>query len=153
MTAYTLRTASADDFSTIKDLIRNARINPLGLKWPRFIVAQNDRGVVIGCAQIKQHQDNSHELASLVVSPAYQGQGIARSLIEHLIQRHQGDLYLTCGSSLGGFYGKFGFASIDQSQMPPYFRRISRLVSWLDYLHSSDQTMLVMRRRHHTSSK
>lgn len=146
MTTFSLRPANAADFGAIKNLVHTARINPLGLKWPRFIIAENYLGEVIGCAQIKSHRDGSQELASLVVSPDYRGQGIARSLVARLTSNHEGDLYLTCGSSLGEFYEKFGFELIDEQQMPPFFRRVSRLASLLDILYKGDETMLVMRR-------
>ena len=84
MTAFTLRPANAADFPAIKYLVRSARINPTGLKWSRFVVAENDLGEVIGCGQIKPHKDGSYELASLVVEENYRGQGIARSLVAHL---------------------------------------------------------------------
>ena len=145
MTTFSLRTANASDFPAIKNLVHTARINPLGLKWPRFVIAENDLGEIIGCAQIKSHRDGSHELASLVVDANYRGQGIARSLVTHLTGNHEGALYLTCGSSLDKFYEKFGFESINEHQMPPYFRRINRLVSLIGILYKGDETMLVMR--------
>ena len=146
MTTFSLRPASADDFAAIKNLVYIARINPIGLKWPRFAIAENNKGEVIGCAQIKSHRDGSQELASLVIAPDYRGQGIARSMVAHLTGNHKGDLYLTCRSSLGEFYVKFGFESINEQQMTPYFRRINRLATVLNILQKGDETMLVMRR-------
>ena len=92
MTNIYLRPAVANDLAVIKALARAAHINLIGLKWPRFVVVENDLGKVIVCGQIKPHRDDSHELASLVIDPSYRGQGIARSLVEHLIQHHEGDL-------------------------------------------------------------
>jgi N-acetylglutamate synthase-like GNAT family acetyltransferase len=146
MRVISLRSALASDSTAIKNLVRMARINPAGLKWSRFAVAENDLGEVIGCGQIKPHRDGSHELASLVVDPEYRCQGIARSLVEHLTEIHQGDLYLMCRSSLGGFYEKLGFESLSEPQMPPYFRRVSRLASLADFLRKEGETLLVMRR-------
>ena len=146
MTAFLLRTAHASDLSAIKNLVRKARINPTGLEWSRFIVAVNEFGDVIGCGQIKPHRDGSHELASLVVHPDYRGLGIAYSLVEHLIETHQGDLYLMCRSSLGKFYERLGFETIADSQMSPYFRRISRLASLANMLRKEGETLLVMRK-------
>ena len=109
MTTFSLRPATAGDFPAIKNLVRNARINPTGLKWPRFVIAENDLGEVIGCGQIKPHRDGSFELASLVVAENYRGQGIARALVTYLTSNHEGKLYLMCRSSLGEFYKKLGF--------------------------------------------
>jgi N-acetylglutamate synthase-like GNAT family acetyltransferase len=102
-------------------------INPSGLKWPRFVVATTPAGDVVGCGQIKSHADGSMELASIVVTPPWQGQGIARSIIEYLLETHHGDLHLMCQSSLGKLYEKFGFQAISEEEMPPYFRRIKHL--------------------------
>jgi N-acetylglutamate synthase-like GNAT family acetyltransferase len=145
MTAVHLRPAVADDFSAIRALVHAARINPTGLKWPRFMVAENLLGQVIACAQIKPHRDGSHELASLVVDPAFRGRGIARSLVEHLTGTHTGELYLMCRSSLRNFYEKLGFEVIAEPQMTPYFRKISCLASLAEILRKENETLLVMR--------
>jgi N-acetylglutamate synthase-like GNAT family acetyltransferase len=146
MTTFSLRPANSADFPAIKTLVHNAHLNPTGLKWQRFVVAENDLGEVIGCGQIKPHRDGSFELASLVVAENYQGQGVARSLVTHLITNHDGNLYLMCRSSLGEFYQKFGFEPVSEPQMPPYFRRISRLASLAEFLQKEGETLLVMRK-------
>jgi N-acetylglutamate synthase-like GNAT family acetyltransferase len=148
MAILSLRPALPGDLSAIKSLVRGARINPTGLKWLRFIVAENDLGDVIGCVQIKPHRDGSQELASLVVHPQYRGQGIARSLVEYLIDTNDGDLYLMCRDSLENFYKKLGFEAITEPQMPLYFRRISRLASLAEILRKEGETLLVMQKRH-----
>jgi len=146
MNQFRIRPAVADDSSAIKALVRAARINPTGLKWPRFLVADHNPGEVIACAQIKPHRDGSHELASLVVDPKFRNQGIARSLVKHLTETHEGELYLMCRSSLGDFYEKLGFEVIAKSQMTPYFRKISRLAALTEMLRKENETLLVMRR-------
>ena len=146
MANFFIRPAQEDDFTAIKRLVRNARINPTGLKWYRFVVAENDLDTVIGCAQIKPHRDGSRELASLVVEPGYRSQGIARSLVVYLIEKNEGELFLMCRSSLGEFYRKLGFDIIDEPFMPPYFRRINRLASIAEILRKEGDTLLVMRR-------
>ena len=146
MTNFTLRLAEAGDAPAIKALVRAARINPTGLKWSRFHVAESHLGEVIACVQIKPHRDGSNELASLVVAPDYQKQGIARALVEHLIEIHTGELYLMCRSSLGSFYTKLGFEVIAEPQMPPYFRKVSRLASLTEILRQEGETLLVMQK-------
>ncbi len=142
-----LRPAEAADQKRIVAIIRAAQINPLDLKWPHFVLAVDDAsGEIVGTAQVKTHRDGSCELASLAVVPEWQGRGLARRLIEYLLANTPGTLYLTCRSSLGGLYAKFGFRPIGQSEMPPYFRRLSRLVAVLRPLMRRDDTLLVMRR-------
>lgn len=126
-----------------------ARLNPLSLNWKRFVVATSPLGEVIGCGQIKPHKDSGsrvYELASIVVTPAWRGQGVARAIIEHLLEKHKGSLYLTCRTKLGPFYEKFGFHFIESEQMPVYFRRIHRLVRVLSIFPAMNAGLLIMKR-------
>ena len=143
----TPRPAVTEDLPRIRELVRAAQINPTGLDWQRFAVIVNFDQQVIACAQIKPHRDGSRELASLVVDPAYRNQGLARTLIAHLIRQYEGDLHLMCRASLGGFYAKFGFEPLSEPEMPPYFRRINRLASLIESLQKEGETLLVMRRQ------
>ncbi len=159
MIAY--RSALAADFPHIRELVLAARINPTALHWQRFWVAfpvdetnQPASGkTVIACGQIKAHRDGSHELASLVVEPAYRGRGIATALIAHLTRHYAGDLHLMCRASLGGFYEKLGFSVIAEPAIPPYFRRITRLATLIEALRQQGQTLLVMRKTFGARSK
>jgi N-acetylglutamate synthase-like GNAT family acetyltransferase len=56
---FNLRPATEEDIKTIRQLVRIGQINPTGLKWQRFIVAETPEGQVIGCGQIKSHSDGS----------------------------------------------------------------------------------------------
>lgn len=123
----TLRPAIKSDQPAIKALIKEVGINPLGIKWLRFIVATDENGEFIGCGQVKPHKDGSLELASIAVKRAYRKQGAARAIIEELQKVHGRPLWLTCISQLVPFYEPFGFVEIaDLSEMPPFFRRAKR---------------------------
>jgi N-acetylglutamate synthase-like GNAT family acetyltransferase len=139
----TLRPATADDAADIKALIHLVRINPTGLDWKRFLVACSADGELIACAQVKPHADGTLELASLAVRPAWRGQGWARRLVERLLSQSPRPIYLTCRSSLGVFYEKFGFRALTSDELTPYFRRIQRLAD--TFLFRKDETLLVMR--------
>ena len=71
---------------------------------------------------------------------------MARLIIEHLVAGEPGTLYLTCRASLEPFYTRFGFKAIEQQEMPPYFRRISRLMNAFGVLHVVGERLLVMKR-------
>jgi len=142
-----LRPAEAADQKRIVAIIHAAHINPHDVKWPHFVLAVDDTsGEIVGTAKIKAHGDGSRELASLAVVPHWQGHGLARRLIEYWLDRTPGTLYLTCRSSLGGLYAKFGFRAVGESEMTPYFRRLSKLVKLILPLMPGEETMLVMRR-------
>jgi len=145
MDDYIFRPAKESDFAQIRDLIHLVRINPTSLDWKRFVVAVNDREEVIGCGQIKPHGKDILELASIAVNPKYRGQGIARRIIENLLEDGTRPLYLMCESSLGGLYEKFGFQGITYDEMPRYYQRMSRLAGLVTSLSHRNETLLVMK--------
>jgi N-acetylglutamate synthase-like GNAT family acetyltransferase len=144
---HRLRPASPEDFPAIRRLILRGKINPFGLHWSRFwvVVSSDDR--VIACGQIKPHRDGSRELASIVVDPAEQGKGLARMVIDHLLEENPGTLYLTCRSSMEKMYEKFSFKTIELAEMPPTFKLLSRCVNLLYRLKIAPEAMLVMRNK------
>jgi len=143
---FSLRPATRAEAVTIRKIISDANINPLGLNWQRFILAVDQAGKIIGCGQIKPHTDGTYELASIAVLPEWRGRGVARSIILYLLEQHPGRLYLTCRAPLEPLYQKFGFKTIEESEMTPYFRRISRLVRIFNRIIRLPDRLLVMRR-------
>ncbi|MGW8226422.1 MAG: GNAT family N-acetyltransferase [Anaerolineales bacterium] len=143
---FNIRPATEEDAPVIRNLVRIGQINPTGLKWERFMVAESEDGQVIGCCQVKQHRDGSDELASLVVDPDWRGQGIARALIEYFLEIYKGDLFLMCRSSLGRLYEKFGFREVPHEGLPRYFQRIMALMGLFERMRSDGLRVLVMLR-------
>ena len=146
MTDFSLRKATKADAGRIRQLVIEGGINPFGLDWPRFIVAEDGSGRVIGCVQRKSHRDGSIELASLAVNEAERGQGVARALIEAVTAIHHGDLYLMCRGELEGFYQKFGFRTLDFDEMPHYFQRIMKVIAWINRITRYPGRPLIMYR-------
>ena len=145
MESFVLRPAQESESRTIKDLIHLSGINPMGLDWKRFVVAVNAEEQVIGIGQIKPHGTDILELASIAVFPEYRGTGVARAIIEHLLQDGPRPLYLMCESTLGLFYEKFGFRPLSYDEMPRYFQRISKLVGLASTLARRSESLLVMK--------
>jgi N-acetylglutamate synthase-like GNAT family acetyltransferase len=145
MENYTLRPARESESAQIKALIRLVGINPIGLDWRRFVVAVNDRDEMIGCGQLKPHGEQILELASIAVTPEHRRKGVASAIIEHLLKDSPRPLYLTCVSSNGPFYEKFGFVSIPYEEMPRYFQRLSKLAMALMSLSNRNDELLVMK--------
>lgn len=139
-----LRIAQEEDARVIRDLIHEAQINPFGLDWRHFIVAVDPKAGIIGTGQIKTHYDGTRELASIAVRPAYQNRGIAKQIIQQLLEENPPPLYLTCRSSLGAFYQKFGFLPLETRQLGGYFARIHRLGAFFMKLRRTEDGLLVM---------
>lgn len=143
---YRLRPATEKDAADIRTLIRLVGINPMSLDWRRFVVAVAKDGSLIGCGQIKPHRDGSDELASIAVHPDWRKRGIATAIIEDLLRDQHGEIYLTCRAGMRPFYEKFGFGSVQGDELPPYFRRLTRLVGLLGKMRLAGEGLLVMRR-------
>lgn len=100
---------------------------------------------MIGCAQLKPVPGELTELASLAVRPDHRHQGVAHTLIEHLLNDAPRPVYLTCRSGLGGFYEKFGFHTLATGELPAYYRRLQRLAVLFMELTRRNETLLVMK--------
>jgi N-acetylglutamate synthase-like GNAT family acetyltransferase len=144
MAEITLRAATKDDFPAIRELIRRVNINPMALDWRRFVLAVDSSNNMLGCGQLKPHGRHLTELASIAVVPEARKQGVARTIIDYLIAQAPRPLYLTCRSSLGPFYQRWGFAVVPIPDMPVYYRRLARVVALLAPLAGEHEGMLVM---------
>lgn len=145
MAEFILRAAEEQDLPAIRSLIHQVGINPLGLDWRRFVVAVDETGALLGCGQIKPHGKGIFELASIAVQPARRRGGIARAIIERLLEDAPRPLFLICRSGLGPFYAKWGFRALDPEEMPSYFRRLARLSALMPALARRGETLLVMK--------
>jgi len=140
----TTRPATEADQPRILRLIKEVRLPRMNLRWPNFVVAEED-GVVVGMGQVKSHGDGSRELASIAVVPARQGEGIGTAIIKTLLAREPGVvLHLSCRRELEGYYERFGFKRLEPALYPPYFQRTTLLVSRITPIFGIH--LLVMRR-------
>jgi N-acetylglutamate synthase-like GNAT family acetyltransferase len=112
-----IRPARAEEQGAIQAMVRGAHLNPLDLNWRRFLVAEDESGI-LGVGQIRLHA-GAPELASLVVRQDQRGNGIGGELIRALIAQSPGTLYLFCRGQLEGYYARFGFGAITVNQSPP----------------------------------
>jgi N-acetylglutamate synthase-like GNAT family acetyltransferase len=145
MTDYKIRPALESESTQITDLIHLVGINTSGLDWKRFVVAVTAEGRVIACGQLKPHGTDTVELASIATLPDYRRQGLARAIIEDLLQKSPRPLYLMCIAHNGPMYEKFGFHSISENEMPKYFRRIKKLFDVAEVFRKSSDELLVMK--------
>ena len=139
-----IRPATEEDQPTIHRFVKDARLNPMSLNWPNFVMAEED-GAVVGVGQVKAHGDGSRELASIVVVPARQGSGIGSAVIRTLLANNPGAvLHLTCRSELQNYYERFGFRRLNRADYPPYFGRLIPIANLIGRI--AGMQILVMRR-------
>jgi len=142
--AVKIRPATEADQPVIRRFVRQARINPMNLHWPNFVVAEED-GATVGIGQVKPHNDGSRELASMVVIPERRGHGVGGAIIERLIADHPGQvLHLTCRVHMRGYYERFGFRALDKKDYSPYFRRLMPIANFVGRF--VNDRIVVMRR-------
>ena len=126
------RLARAQDQATITAMVRGAHLNPIDLRWQRFLVAEDETGIV-GAVQIRPH-DRASELASLVVREDQRGRGVGSQLIQALIAQSPRTLYLFCRPQLKDYYARFGFRALGVKEAPPSLRvryAIGRIITRL----------------------
>lgn len=120
--AVTIRPAVAADQPLITALVRSARLNSRDLHWPRFLVAE-DNGTVVGIRQVKIHKHGTREVASGFVRPEYRHQGVSARLMQEVLAREDGPLYLMCNAKWAPYYEQFGFRQLVPNELPADFRR------------------------------
>ncbi len=116
-----IRRAAAQDQDAIRALVRAERLNPTGLDWPRFVVAcDGDR--LVGAVQLRRHRDGSQELGSLVVAPAWRGQGLAGRLIDALLAGVDREVHMITQRRHAAHFARWGFNPVWALRAPAAVR-------------------------------
>ena len=137
--------ATKNDQEAIRRLIRAVNINPFGLKWQNFVVIKDENGRLLACGQLKPHKDGSIELASIAVVETHRKQGLAHTIIKALLASKEPSIWLMCEYDLAAYYKKFGFEEFTAvAQMPPYFKRIVRVSSFIQKTIRGKQLLAIM---------
>ncbi|HEX6270418.1 MAG TPA: GNAT family N-acetyltransferase [Anaerolineales bacterium] len=115
-----IRPAVEADQSTIMSLIRQAKINPRNLHWERFLIAEENNQIV-GIRQVKIHKQGTREVASGFVLPEHRHKGVSAQLMDEILRRENGPLYLMCDKKWKRYYEQFGFRAIRLAELPRDF--------------------------------
>ena len=121
-----VRRATAGDQEEITRLVRAARLNPAGLAWPAFVVAEDD-GRLVGAAQLRRHPDAAVELASLVVDGPARGAGVATSMVDVLLETETGPVHTIIDRRFAGHFARWGFTPVPPAELPRSIRRTLRI--------------------------
>ncbi len=111
-----IRPAIENDQATIKQMVKDARLDPSSLHWSHFVVAEHG-GQIVGIGQVRPYP-KCRELGSLVVQEAFRKQGVGAQIVQALLAQEMGDVYLECLSHNEHYYGRFGFHTIRWWQAP-----------------------------------
>lgn len=121
-----VRRATPADQKAIEALVRSERLNPNQLHWPNFLLAQLGEQIV-GAVQMRRHADGSCELGSLVVVPAHRGRGVARLLIDRLLDAQFATVHVVTARADSRHYERWGFRPVAPAAVPRAVRRNWRL--------------------------
>ncbi len=127
MTTITIRRAGPDDAEAIRELVLSQpRMNPTGLDWPRFHVADRG-GTIVGTVQLRPSAPGVAELGSLVVAPEERGRGLAGKLIATALVDAPIRIMVVTAAGNARHYAQWGFREIPPSEAPLAIR-LNRLI-------------------------
>lgn len=121
-----IRRARAEDQQAITALVRGAKLNPAGLHWEGFVVAEQD-GRLVGVVQLRRHPDSATEMASLVIDAESRGQGIAARMFDLLLADETGPVHAVLDRRHLDSYARWGFGPIDPGELPKSVARTLRI--------------------------
>jgi N-acetylglutamate synthase-like GNAT family acetyltransferase len=145
----TIRPARQEDQNTIVNFIRQAHLNSRKLNWERFLVAEED-GRVVGVRQVRIHSSGTREVGSGFVLPDYRSRGISAQLMNEILSREKGSLYLMCRDKWIPYYEQFGFRQTAVHQLPTDIRkeyRIGRFITSFISFFQKDKIRIIPMRR------
>lgn len=115
-----IRKATKKDFDSILELIKQFPDKLLQdhLPEPEEFTVAEEEGKIIGCCALEIYSKRLAEVRSLVVSPAFQGKGIATKLIEACVQeaREKGIYEVMTITGSFSLFGKQGFGSFNNEK-------------------------------------
>ena len=100
-----IRKAEVKDEKEILKILKELDLYYPSLEMKDFWVAESD-GEILGVVQLEEYQDFIY-LGSLAVKQKYQGQGIAKRLLNDTLNKLSKNIYLY--TIIPKFFAKFGF--------------------------------------------
>jgi N-acetylglutamate synthase-like GNAT family acetyltransferase len=144
-----IRRATVGDQAAISRLVHQARLNPRGLDWRRFVIAEAG-GAPIGVAQVRRHPDGARELASLVVLAEHRDRGVAARMIDALLTDEPGPVFTLIDRRYAQHFRRWDFHPVDPDELPRSMARqlrIGRVVTAIGSLLTRRRIRLLPLRR------
>jgi N-acetylglutamate synthase-like GNAT family acetyltransferase len=121
-----IRPARERDQPAITAMIRRAGLNPAGLQWAHFTVAEQ-AGRIVGVVQVRVHPDGARELASLAVASEFRGNGVATRLVDAVLRDETTEVYTLIDRRFVDHFQRWGFERVEVAQLPRSVRRVYRI--------------------------
>jgi len=118
---WQVRAAQATDMAAIEALVTAADGDLEGLCADQFVVAEGEDGTILGCGRLRPYPEFC-ELASLAVAKENRVKGVGREIVDSLLSRFQGPIYLICEDDVVEFFRRFKFEPIPETEMPAGLR-------------------------------
>ena len=113
-----IRPAAEQDLTAIQEIQSAApeasQWNPADYLDYECLIAEEE-GLVVGFLVARQVADGEWEILNLAVAPAFRRRGIGRGMLDHLLGRHYGDVFLEVRESNTAarkLYEQAGFCTI-----------------------------------------
>jgi amino-acid N-acetyltransferase len=124
-----LRPARIADMHAVEPLIRTfaehnlmlpKSVDQLARSFREFVVAVDEDDRPIGCGALRVYSEDLAEICSLAVDRPYQGFGVGRRLVEHLIAdaRACGIRTVFALTLSPDFFGRLGFGNVSKADFP-----------------------------------
>lgn len=126
----------------------NARYDEVGFKHAEYsedivLIAEVD-GKKAGIGRLQRIDDDNSELGGMYVFPDYRKAGVARVIVEELLNNAKGYVHIYCLPfvHLALFYRSFGFESVADDRVVP--QAISSKLNWCNDTYP-DATLILVR--------
>ena len=136
---WQVRQALKTDMPAVQVLVAAVAGDQEGWQQDQFVVAEGKDGVILGCGRLRPYPAFC-ELASLAVSEEAQSRGVGRDIVNSLLARYQGAIYLICEDNVVDFFRRFGLERIPETGMPEGLRP-----KWDFYLSQAGAVNLMLR--------
>jgi N-acetylglutamate synthase-like GNAT family acetyltransferase len=103
--------------------MRGERVNPFGVDWRNFVIAER-AGEVVGCVQLRPAGPGAAELGSLVVRADLRRRGLGGRLVEAALARAGvGRVLAVTAAARADYFARWGFAPVGDGAVPGSVRR------------------------------
>ena len=118
---WQVRAARATDMAAIEALVTAVDGDRDGLRDEQFVVSEGENRALLGCGRLRPYPEFC-ELASLAVAEKVRAKGVGRAIVNSLLGRYQGPIYLICEDDVVDFFRRFKFEPIPEIEMPAGLR-------------------------------